>query len=295
MAARILSAADAAELVQSRDTLGVPLGPGQPGAFLHALGGREEFTELTVFGALLRGPLRGVHPARSPLPVGVLRAGRALPARQRRGDRVHPGRLPSLLADRRAAVTRASWPRPRRRPTRTATPRCRCTAVRPSTRSIAPAPTRTGILVVETNAKFPRTYGSDLHPHRVHVDEIDVIVESDRDPFVLADVEATDADRAIAGHVATLVPDGATLQTGIGGIPSTVVGLLARRRRRRLRHPLRDVHDRSHAAAPRRQGDEHAGRASTTACRSRPSPPAPRSSTPGCTRTTRSRSSPSTW
>ena len=80
---------------------------------------------------------------------------------------------------------------------------------------------------METNAKFPRTYGSALHPHRVHVDEIDVIVESERDPFLLADVEATDADRAIAEHVRPLVPDGATLQTGIGGIPSTVVGLLA--------------------------------------------------------------------
>jgi acyl-CoA hydrolase len=61
----------------------------------------------------------------------------------------------------------------------------------------------------------------------VHVDEIDVIVESDREPFVLAEVEPSAADRAIAEHVRALVPDGATLQTGIGGIPSTVVGLLA--------------------------------------------------------------------
>ena len=61
----------------------------------------------------------------------------------------------------------------------------------------------------------------------MHVDEIDVIVETDRDPFLLADAEPTDADRAIAEHVRPLVPDGATLQTGIGGIPSTVVGLLA--------------------------------------------------------------------
>ncbi len=83
------------------------------------------------------------------------------------------------------------------------------------------------LLVVETNAKFPRTFGSDLHPHRVHVDEIDVIVESDREPFLLPDPAATDADRAIAEHVRPLVPDGATLQTGIGGIPSTVVGILA--------------------------------------------------------------------
>ena len=36
-----------------------------------------------------------------------------------------------------------------------------------------------------------------------------------------------DVDRAIAAHVQPLIPDGATLQTGIGGIPSTIVGLLA--------------------------------------------------------------------
>src|SRR5262245_35252005 len=53
MAPRRLSPADAAALVGARDTLGIPLGPGQPGAFLHALGDRDDFTDLTVFGALL--------------------------------------------------------------------------------------------------------------------------------------------------------------------------------------------------------------------------------------------------
>ena len=43
---------DAVALVRSRDSVAVPLGPGQPAAFLHALGERESFDELTVFGAL---------------------------------------------------------------------------------------------------------------------------------------------------------------------------------------------------------------------------------------------------
>ena len=54
-----------------------------------------------------------------------------------------------------------------------------------------------------------------------------MLVESDREPFLLPEVEPSQADRAIAEHVRPLVPDGATLQTGIGGIPSTVMGLLA--------------------------------------------------------------------
>jgi acyl-CoA hydrolase len=37
----------------------------------------------------------------------------------------------------------------------------------------------------------------------------------------------TEVERTIAAHVRRFVPDGATLQTGIGGIPDAVVGVLA--------------------------------------------------------------------
>jgi hypothetical protein len=50
---KIRSLEEAVAVVRSRDTLAVPLGPGQPAAFLHALGERESFDELTVFSALL--------------------------------------------------------------------------------------------------------------------------------------------------------------------------------------------------------------------------------------------------
>ena len=48
-----VSPSQAAELVRSTDTLGVPLGPGVPGAFMHALAAREHFDQLDVFGALM--------------------------------------------------------------------------------------------------------------------------------------------------------------------------------------------------------------------------------------------------
>ena len=50
---KVCSAAEAASLIGERDEVAVPLGPGIPSSFLHALGERESFTELTVFGALL--------------------------------------------------------------------------------------------------------------------------------------------------------------------------------------------------------------------------------------------------
>jgi acyl-CoA hydrolase len=65
------------------------------------------------------------------------------------------------------------------------------------------------------------------YPHALHVDEADMIIESDRPMFVLADAEPTDVERAIASFVSGYVPDGATLQTGIGGVPSAVASLLA--------------------------------------------------------------------
>ena len=48
-----LTAEQAAARLQTDDTLGMPLGPGQPPAFLRALGEREDWTDLRVYGALL--------------------------------------------------------------------------------------------------------------------------------------------------------------------------------------------------------------------------------------------------
>jgi len=51
--ARLLAPADAAALVRADDTLAVPLGPGIPPTLLHALGDRDDWQNLRVFGALL--------------------------------------------------------------------------------------------------------------------------------------------------------------------------------------------------------------------------------------------------
>ena len=48
-----LTAEQAAARLETADTLGMALGPGQPPAFLRALGAREDWTDLRVYGALL--------------------------------------------------------------------------------------------------------------------------------------------------------------------------------------------------------------------------------------------------
>jgi acyl-CoA hydrolase len=84
------------------------------------------------------------------------------------------------------------------------------------------------LLIVEVSPKFPHTAG--LQPdytHAFHLDEIDILVESEAAPFPLVDPPPGEAERAIAEHARAYIKDGATLQTGIGAIPSTIAGLLA--------------------------------------------------------------------
>jgi acyl-CoA hydrolase len=84
------------------------------------------------------------------------------------------------------------------------------------------------LLMVEVNPQLPWTFGIPPdHPHRIHFDAVDVLIEGDRAPFELPDPPASDVERAIASNAATFVHDGCTLQTGIGAIPSMVVALLA--------------------------------------------------------------------
>ena len=84
------------------------------------------------------------------------------------------------------------------------------------------------LLVVETSDRFPRTRGlPPQHRHALHVDRIDVLVASDAVPFALPEPEPGPIDEAIAGHARAFISEGATLQTGIGGIPSAIVGRLA--------------------------------------------------------------------
>jgi acyl-CoA hydrolase len=226
MASAPIPLAEAVARLRPTDVLGIPLGPGHPSAFLHALGERDDWEELTVFGALLVDLYTVfTHPGVRYLSGFFGPAERFLrdsgarvefiPADFRRFTRIAERLAPRVVG------TVASPPGPDGY----------CSLSLHAGATVAELhragadPDR--ILIVETNPKLPRTLGTPEHPHRVHLDEIDVWVESDRDLYVLPDDEPTAVDRAIAEHVRPFVADGATLQTGIGGIPSTVVQLLA--------------------------------------------------------------------
>ena len=72
---------------------------------------------------------------------------------------------------------------------------------------------------LEVNARMPRSFGRN----QVHVSQIVGWTEVDRPLVEHAARPAGDVERTIAGHVAERVPDGATLQAGIGAIPNALL------------------------------------------------------------------------
>jgi acyl-CoA hydrolase len=75
---------------------------------------------------------------------------------------------------------------------------------------------------VEVNHRMPRTYGEN----QVHVSQVAGWCEADYPLTELPARPVRETDRKIAGYVAERIPDGATLQAGIGSIPNEVLGLL---------------------------------------------------------------------
>jgi acyl-CoA hydrolase len=84
------------------------------------------------------------------------------------------------------------------------------------------------LAIGEVNRSLPHVLGLGRYGgHRIHISEIDCVVESDRQVFELPAPPVSEEDRAIAQHVEHLIENGATLQIGIGAIPNIVAQLLA--------------------------------------------------------------------
>src|SRR6185503_2387662 len=73
-------------------------------------------------------------------------------------------------------------------------------------------------VIVQLNHALPRTLGESF----IHVDQIDLAVECDVPPYTVGLGEIGEVERRIGEFVADLVPDGSTVQMGIGGIPTAV-------------------------------------------------------------------------
>jgi acyl-CoA hydrolase len=218
-----LSAADAAARLEVSDTLGIPLATGQPPAFMAALGERDDWKDLRVYGALLgvgttlfNHYLSGFYgPFERALRDQGANIGFA-PADFRRFAPLLEEQAPRAMATAAAPPDAEGW--------------CSLSlhAGGTSLELIRAAKDPDRLLIVEVSEKFPHTFGIEPeHRHALQVDEIDILVESDGAPLPLPEAEPGETDLEIARNAAAFVPDGATLQTGIGTIPSAIASELA--------------------------------------------------------------------
>jgi acyl-CoA hydrolase len=222
-----MSPAEAVALIRADDSISFTLGPGQPQAFLHALGERSDWDGLELSGALLMdlyevftkpnvhyrsgffGPAeRFLRDAGASIEFVPSDFRRFAPILEKEGPRVMAvaGAMPD--ADGMVSLSLHAG------------------ATFGELKRAAADPDR--VLLIEVNEQYPRTLGMPPdYPHALHVDELTALVQGDRAPIPLAEAPPTDVDRAIAEVAREHIADGATVQTGIGGVPSIVATMLA--------------------------------------------------------------------
>ncbi|HWS43865.1 MAG TPA: acetyl-CoA hydrolase/transferase C-terminal domain-containing protein, partial [Pseudoflavonifractor sp.] len=78
------------------------------------------------------------------------------------------------------------------------------------------------LVILEVNPNMPYTLGDVQIP----VSDVDYLVRADYMPPVTPDAPFSEKDAAIGKFIADMVPDGACIQLGIGGIPNAVAAAL---------------------------------------------------------------------
>ena len=82
------------------------------------------------------------------------------------------------------------------------------------------------LIILEVNEHMPHVYGGQ--EDCIHISEVDVVVEGEHKPLAQLPVPpATEIDEKIASLLLPHIPDGATIQLGIGGMPNSVGKLMA--------------------------------------------------------------------
>lgn len=224
---KLRSLRDAIDLIQPEDTLAAPIATGQPAAFLAALAERTDYRNLSIFSGLLIEPYPVLQQPGVRLISGFY--GPVERLLKNMGGNVQYLPADFLGWERYAHLAR---------------PRVIVSALAPMDQygylsfglhagasfnaflEAARDPHR--LAIGEINRDMPRVLGLGRYGgHRIHIAEIDCVVESDRSVFELPESPVADEDRAIAQQIEHLIENGATLQIGIGAIPNIVAQLLA--------------------------------------------------------------------
>ena len=221
---KLTSAEKAVELVHSGDRVWVQQGSGAPATLLEALAARAgDLENVEICHMLTLGPLAHLRPE----VAGHLRHN-ALFIGENARPAVASGRAdytPASLGDIErlfedelridVAFVQTSPPDEHGFLSLGTGPDCTLTAAR-----------RARCVIVEMNERMPRALGDTF----LHASVADAVVPVSRQLWELDQPEPDPVDIRVAEHVAALVPDGATLQVGIGAIPNEVLSRLGDRK-----------------------------------------------------------------
>lgn len=226
-AARELSVADAAALVQSRDVVLCGFVSGQPQGILNALGARSDLDDVRILTGLLAAPYTFLQNPK----VRVL-SGFFGPIE--RMTRAAGGRVEFVPGDFHGLERIALRMKPRVVLAVTTPPDAdgwmsfgthAGASYRPFLEA-ARDPSR--LAIAEANPRMPRIGGLDaLGGNRIHVSEVDAWTTNETPLLALPDLPAEPEELAIADRVLGLIESGATLQFGIGAVPNEIAERLA--------------------------------------------------------------------
>lgn len=225
-----VNAHEAVEVIQSSDRIIIPLGCGEPETILEALvASKERLRNVEIVGGLMRN-YKFLQPGMEE--SFHFRTWQCTPAIAKLvGKTVHympirQGDVPYVFADTGpypidVAVIHVSPP-----------DQHGFCSLGVSISHSFPTALTARTVIAEVNEQMPRVLGNCF----LHTSQMDYLVESSRPPVEFpTGEEAGEVERAIAAHVVRLIPDGATLQIGIGTIPTAIIDSISNSKKRNLR------------------------------------------------------------
>ncbi|MGA3185403.1 MAG: acetyl-CoA hydrolase/transferase C-terminal domain-containing protein [Candidatus Dormibacteria bacterium] len=220
---RVATAEAAVQLIRSGDRVWVQQGCGTPSTLLDALAARAaDLHDVEICHMMTLGPLAYARPELAGhLRHNGLFLGENVRAAVAEGRAdytpVSLGEIERLFADELrvdVALVQTSPPDEHGFLSLGLGPDCTLTAASQASR-----------VIVEMNEQMPRALGDTF----LHVSHVTAIVPVSRPLRELVPEPPDTVQTRVAEHVAELIPDGATLQVGIGGIPNAVLARLGDR------------------------------------------------------------------
>jgi acyl-CoA hydrolase len=220
-----MSAADAVRLVHDGDTIVVPTGPGEPPHLLTALSDqRRDFRDVRVSQIL---PLKK-YGYFDPETVRHVRHVAYFfgPASRAGGQEGWSDYVPANFSELPALIKRGLTPADVVFSMASPMDEEGYFSLGLAADYTMAAVAKARAIVLEVNPNVPYSYGAC----RVHLSQVSALVESEDDLPAVGLPTIGPVQEAIGKQVAEMVPDGATLQIGYGGIPDAVVMQLTHKR-----------------------------------------------------------------